>query len=195
MIINRRLNLVIPVIRADETVLYIHATPIMAETVEKYHMVLARTFSEFAINRLDVRSGPSVAAMILKRVAQETLRFNGINWWDGDDGVGGPAGLLAEIKRLCNVVVVSGKGEGSTVPLQQALDDGTISDDERAEVANVLVFFTVVSWMAPRIDRERMVQGLAAVYELQTTYSNVTEYGSSLKTSTVVVRTGGNAQV
>lgn len=183
MQIDRRLNLVIPIIRDDETRMYVHSTPIRPETFEQYHLVLAKTFSSFAQNGLDPRSGPSVAAMILKDVAQATARGPGLNWWDGPDGIGGEVGLMGEIVRLSNAVVPDkAKGWGH-VPLQTALDQQLIDDDEKSEVLNLLVFFTVVSLVAPRVDRARLVRGEAAVYELQITLSNATEFAISLRMS------------
>jgi len=182
--INRHLNIVIPILRGDDTTLYIHAAPIRQETFEMYHLVLAKTFSSFAQNGLDPRSGPSVAALILRDVAQATSRSLGMNWWEGTDGVGGDSGLLAEIRRLSNAVVPNKDNGWSTVPLQVALDQNLITEEERSEVANLLTFFTVVSLVAPRVDRERLVRGMAAIYELLTTFSNSTEFATSLKTST-----------
>lgn len=181
--INRHLNIVIPILRGDDTTLYIHSSPIRQETFEMYHLVLAKTFSSFAQNGLDPRSGPSVAALILRDVAKATARGPGLNWWDGPDGVGGESGLLAEIRRLSNAVVPSKEKGWTTIPLQAAFDQNLVSEEERAEVANLLTFFTVVSLVAPRVDRERLVQGMAAIYELLTTFSNSTEFATSLKTS------------
>lgn len=182
--INRKLNLVIPLLRNDETYLYVHATPIRPETFEKYYLVLSRAFSSLAQNGLDPRSGPSVAALLLKEVSQQTARGGGMNWWDGPDGVGGEAGLNAEIIRLSNALVSTPDKGWTSMPLNNALNQGLMDDEEKSEVLNLLTFFTVVSHVAPRVDRERLVKGMAAIYELQTTYSNATEFSTSLKTST-----------
>ena len=179
--INRRLNLVIPLDRGDGSKLYIHSTPIRPETFDFYHMVLAKTFSAFAHNGLDPMSGPSVAAMILRDVAKTTMRSPGVNWFDGDDGIGGNAGLMAEIRRLSSVITYDGDKGWATVPLQIALDKGMILDDEKDEVVNILAFFTVASLVAPRLDRPRLVNGMARIYELDTTHLNSTEYANSLK--------------
>lgn len=190
--IDKRLNLVVPIIRADETKLYIHSTPIRPETFEMYHMVMAKTFSAFAQHGLDPRSGPSVAAMILKDVAQNTARGPGMNWWDGPDGVGGESGLMAEIVRLSNVLTPQADKGWGTIPLAMALEKQLVDPDEKTEAMNLLVFFTVVSLVAPRVDRPRLVRGMAAIYELQTTLLNSTEFAVSLKTSTIAVSSGEN---
>lgn len=182
MLIDKKLNIVLPIVRGDKTVLYVHSEPIRREAFEVYHLVLAKTFSAFAQNGLDPRSGPSVAALILKDVAKTTIRYPGMDWWEGNDGVGGPAGLLAEITRLSNAVVASNDQGWTTLPLETALNQGLISDDEKAEVMNLLAFFTVVSVTAPRVDRTKLVLGMATMYELQTTSLNSTEFATSLKT-------------
>jgi hypothetical protein len=187
--IDKSLNLVVPIVRADETSLYIHSTPIRAETFEMYHMVLAKTFSNFAQNGLDPRSGPSVAALILKDVAKSTARAPGLDWWSGPDGVGGERGLMAEMTRLSNALVPTSNG-WTTIPLQNALEQGLMDPDEKSEVMNLLTFFMVVSLVAPRVDRARLVRGMAAIYELETTSSTSTEYAASLRTSTPDASTG-----
>ncbi len=188
--IDKRLNLVVPIIRADETKLYIHSTPVRPETFEMYHMVMAKTFSAFAQNGLDPRSGPSVAAMILKDVAKSTTRDGGLNWWDGPDGVGGESGLMAEIVRLSNVLTPQTDKGWGTMPLALALEKQLIDPEEKTEAMNLLAFFTVVSLVAPRVDRPRLVNGMAAIYELQTTLLNSTEFAVSLKTSTIAESSG-----
>lgn len=188
--VDRRLNLVVPIVRGDSTRLYVHSTPLRPETFETYHMVLAKTFSAFAQNGLDPRSGPSVAAMVMKDVALSTARAPGLDWWSGPDGVGGEAGLLAEMVRLSNALVSSPDGGWSPTPLRLALDQGQLDPEERSEVLNLLTFFTVVSLVAPRADRAKLVRGMAAIYELQTTLSNSTEFAASLRTSTAGETTG-----
>lgn len=194
MHLDKKLNLVIPIIRSDETKLYIHSTPIRQETFEQYHLVLAKTFAALAQNGLDPRSGPSVAAMILKDVAQNTSRAPGLDWWSGPDGVGGEGGLMAEIMRLSNAVVPQGTKGWGTMPLKLAFDQNLISEEEKSEAVNALTFFILVSSQAaPRVDRDRLVRGMIAIYELRGTYSNCTEFAASLKTSTPEDSTGEKA--
>lgn len=193
--INRKLNLVVPILRGDKTELYIHSVPIMPETFKVYHLVMAKTFSTLAQNNLDPRSGPSVAAMVMEEVAKSTWRLPGMNWWEGPDGVGGEAGLMAEIIRLSNVIRPTKETGWQSIPLQSAINQNLIDEEERMEVINLLCFFTVVSLMAPRADREKLVKGLAAIYELQATYSTSTDWINSLTTSTVEETTGAEETV
>lgn len=189
MKIDRKLNLVIPLEREDGTSVWVYSTPIRKEVFETYYLVLAKTFSNLARAGLDPRSGPSIAALMLKEVAQTTLRGQDDNWLDGDDGVNGKAGLLAEIVRLSNCLVGTEDG-WKTVPLQEALDKQLISDDEKAEVMSLLVFFTVSSLVAPKADRPILINGMAAIYRLEVTSSAFSEWANSLKTRTATENTG-----
>lgn len=192
--INRKLNLVVPINRADGTVLYVHSTPIKSETFEFYHLVLAKTWSGFVQNGLDPRSAPSVAALILKETARNTVRAPGYSWSEGADGVVGESGLMAEMVRLSNVVVSSKDKGWTTLPFSMALSQGIVDEDEKSEVMNLLTFFTVASSMPPRVDREKIILGMVAMYELQTTLLNCMEFATSLKTLIPAETSGENAE-
>lgn len=193
MKIDRKLNLVIPLEREDGSSLWIYATPIRKEVFETYFLVLAKTFSALSRNGLDPRSGPTVAALMLREIATATARDSDVSWWEGDDGVGGKMGLLAEIVRLSNCLVGTDDG-WRTVPLQEALDKGQITDDEKSEVMNLLAFFTVSSLIAPKADRAILVNGMAAIYRLEATSSTFTEWANSFKTRMADVSIGEKAK-
>lgn len=180
MKIDRKLNLVIPIEREDGTKLWVHSTPVLKPTFEMYYLVLAKTFSAFAQNGLDPRSAPSVAALIMKDVARTTGRGD-TNWWEGDDGIGGKAGLLAEMVRLSNCLVSTPDSGFQQIPLQSALDNKTITDEDKTEVMNQLVFFTVASLVAPKEDRPILIHGMASIYNLDCTSLNFTEWAASFK--------------
>lgn len=189
MKIDRKLNLVIPLEREDGTSLWVYATPIRKEVFETYFLVLAKTFANLSRNGLDPRSGPSIAALMLREVATATGRDSESNWWEGDDGVGGKTGLLAEIVRLSNCLVGTSDG-WQTVPLQDALDRKLVTEDEKSEVMNLLAFFTVSSLIAPKQDRTILVEGMAAIYRLEVTSLAFTEWASSFKTRMLDANTG-----
>lgn len=194
MKIDRKLNLVIPIEREDGTTLWVYVTPVRKEVFENYYLVLAKTFSMLSRNGLDPRSGPSVAALMLRDVATATIRDSDTNWLEGDDGVGGKAGLLAEIVRLSNCLVGSVDAGWQTIPLQDAIDKSLITDDEKSEVMNMLVFFTVSSLVAPKQDRLILINGMASIYRLETTSSIFTEWVSFLKTRMQDASTGEKAK-
>lgn len=191
--IDKSLNLVIPIKRADDTKIYIHSTPIRYEMFEKFWKVLGKTYAEFTHNGFDSMTGPSLAAICLREVAENTARTPNTNWWDGDDGVGGKMGLMAEIRRLSNVLAMSSTNDCAVTPLQVAIDQNHITEKERRKAENLLVFFTVVSLVAPENDGPKLVRGMAYVYELQTTSLNCTEYANSLKTSIIADNSGKSA--
>lgn len=190
MKIDRKLNLVIPLEREDGTTLHIYATPIRKEVFETYFLVLAKTFSALSRNGLDPRSGPSIAALMLRETATATERTFESNWWDGDDGVNGKTGLLAEIVRLSNCLVGTPDNGWQTIPLQDALDRKLITDEEKSEVMNLLVFFTVSSLIAPKQDRTILINGMAAIYRLESTFLIFSEWASSYKAQTQDANTG-----
>lgn len=192
MKIDRKLNLVIPVEREDGTSLWIYSTPIRREVFETYYLVLSKTFSSLMRNGLDPRSGPSVAALMLRDVATSTPRDVNSNWWEGDDGVGGKAGLLAEIVRLSTCLVGTVDAGWQTLPLQEALDKKLVTDEERMEVMSLLCFFTVSSLVAPKQDRPVLVNGMAAIYQLEPTSLLFTDWANSFKTRMQDANTGEN---
>lgn len=197
--IDRKLNLVVPLVRGDETKLYVHSEPLLRQTFEFYYLALSRTFAQLAQHGLDPRSGPSVASFVLKDVALNTPRLRPgeqiANWWDGQDGVGGSAGLLAEITRLSNVLVPTTDKGWAHTPLQTAIDQRLISEGEKAEVLSLLTFFTVISWAAPWADRDSFVKGTAFYSSSEATYSSATDYANFLKISTTAAATDENAKV
>lgn len=192
MRIDKKLNIVIPLDRGDGTTLWVHATPIRKELFEKYYFVLAKTFSSLSRNGLDPRSGPSVAALVLRDVSMATVRDMDSNWWEGDEGVGGKTGLLAEVVRSSNCLVGTPDNGWQITPLQEALDRSLITEDEKSEVMNLLVFFTVSSLVAPRQDRPILVNGMVAIYRLESTFLNFSEWMNLCKTRMRDENTGEN---
>ena len=189
--IDRALNLVVPLQRGDGMI-YVHATPVAYEIFEKYHLVMSKTFASLFREGLSIAAGPRVAWMMLRDIAQDTARGTGLSWWEGDDGV--EHGLMAEIKRLSNVIAPLPAGGGwDTQPLQDALDAGYLDKEDAGEVLNQLAFFTVVSRVPQREDREKFVLGGARTSNSQTTSFNATEFAASLKTSTKAAPTGAKA--
>lgn len=182
MHIDKKLNLVVPLDREDGSKVYVHSAPLGQPAFETYHLVLAKTFAALQSNGLGPVAGPSVAAMVLKTVAQETQRGPGLSWWEGADGV--ENGLLGEVRRLSNVVLCTQDGGWSTLPLQLALGQKLLSEEEAAEVLNQAAFFIVVSAVAPRLDRPRLAMGAAHIFDAQTTSLNSTEFAASLRTPT-----------
>jgi len=173
MKIDRKLNLVLPIEREDE-VLYVHAMPISQDVFETYFLPISKTFTAIYSEGLSVIAGPRVAALMLKQVSQA------IGVWDGPGGVQG--GLMAEIRRLSNLVRPTDKG-WETLPLYDAISREILSQDEISEVEGAVTFFSVVSAMHTRSDLKGILAGLERCWDASPTSSNATEFASSLKTS------------
>jgi hypothetical protein len=174
MKIDEKLNLVIELEREGGSI-WVHSTPIGRETFKRYYLVLAKAFSKIYKEGLDVTSGPRVAAMVVEDVARE------LGVWDGEGGVEG--GLMAEIRRLSNVVVPAARG-WATIPLESAINEKRFSEEEAAEVENAVCFFIVASAMHSRKDRKVALLGMTSLWTGQITSSNSTEFAASLRTST-----------
>lgn len=192
--INRKLNLVIPIVRGDDTTLYIHSSPISSEVYETYYRVLSKTWASIVEDGVLRSAGPSVSYFKLKDVAENTMRAPGLNWWDGPDGVNGEKGLINAMLQRSNALVMHAEKGWGTLPLSLALQQGLIDDDEKREVLALIVFFTVLSHVPPRLDRKDMIEGMARNFNYQATFSNATEYAISLKTSTIEENTGEKNQ-
>lgn len=181
--IDKNLRLVIPV-DVDSAVYHIHAEAISRETFERYFLVLSKTFAAIYNEGLGVTAGPRVAALMLKKVAEET------GTWDGPAGVSN--GLMAEIRRLCNVAVPGPNGGWETVPFQEAIDRDIFEPEDVSEVENGIVFFIVASATHRRDERKDILEGAAKLWGGHITSSSYTDFLASLKTSTPVDNSGAN---
>lgn len=183
MKISRALNLTIPIDR-DGVTIYVHAAPISREVFETYFKPIARAYAAMLAEEYKVYSAPRIASLLLKDAAQK------LGMWDGPDGV--QQGLIAEIRRLANVVLPGPTG-WMTTPLQAALDAKQLDDDEAAEVENILVFFICVSAMSLKSDLKTMLGITSLIWKTQDTSLNCTEYASSLSKSTATGSSGAKA--
>lgn len=172
MKINKRLNIVVPVELEDGTTVYVHAAPLPREIFEKYFMVISKTFASIYGQGLGSIAAPKVSGLILKQIATEMGEWEDVK-----------VGLLAEIKRLCNVLVLTPAG-WETVPLEEAIARNMFDEDDVADVDGVLIFFIVSSAMH-RKDALRVSLDIASrLWNAQVTSSNCTEFATSLPTST-----------
>ena len=187
MQIDRKLNLVVPVDLGTVSG-YVHAMPISREVWETYFLILAKTYAAILSEGLTVISGPPIARMLLKRVAQ----MSGV--WEGQEGV--ERGLLPEIRRLCNIVMPTGQG-WETLPFEAALQRNLIDADALAEAEGAIIFFICASAVlrGPQARAKLMIllNGLQSLWGASTTSSDVTAFAASLPTSTPAENTGAKA--
>jgi hypothetical protein len=173
MKIDKRLNLVTEVETENGTV-FVHSAPISREVFEKYFLVISKTFAAIIGEGLSFVSGPRVAALMLKKIATDS----GV--WDGRDGVNN--GLMAEIRRLSNVVMSSENG-WRTYPLQDVIDKSMLDDSDIAEVEGLIAFFICASAMSRKNELRAVLERMALWGSLITSL-NSTEYAASLPIST-----------
>jgi hypothetical protein len=178
--INKKLNLVIPVEVGGKEA-FVHATPISMDTFERYYLPLSKTFARIHTQGLSWVQGPRVAALMLEEVARED------GSWDGPEGV--RLGLVAEIMRLSNVLILNEKG-WQLVPLQQAIDSDLLDREDASGVRNAVTFFTVASWGYPKKDFPGVMAQAARIWGGRIESLDSTALAASLKTSTEVVSSG-----
>lgn len=184
MRVDDRLNLVLPISRADGSTVYIHSMPIPRDVFETYFLVISKTFSEIYTEGLNVVSGPRIAAMMLRKVATDMRQ------WDGPGGV--RQGLMEEIRRLSNVAAPGPNG-WETLPLSLALDRGVIDEEDAWEAENTIVFFIVNCAMHTRAIIPSVLEQMRNLWAIQTSPLNITGFCASLATSTATDNTGETA--
>ena len=174
MRLDKKLNLIVPVETDSGDVLYFHSMPILAETFQRYSLVIASTFSKLLVNGLQ-SMGARIAAYTLQEVAEDMGK------WEGQTGV--KEGLLKEIERLTNVLVMGANGWES-LPVEIALARGGIEVEDYEEAKQKIVFFILISAMARRDVAASFMVILENDWGMLTTPLNATAYGNSLLTST-----------
>ncbi|SAK53582.1 hypothetical protein AWB78_01340 [Caballeronia calidae] len=196
--INEAMNLVVPVVtdvvreKKDgqdiETVVvrvWAYHNPIAREVFEANYRVLAATKAALsgrgAAYAMD--AGPRIAALTLRdeglRDAEARGRFDA-NGNTIDEAV--PA-LLAEIKRLTNVMV-PGSGGWDFMPVETAIAAGKIDAEDWSEAESAIVFFTSHWSMAKKAERARVARSVASVLRASITSSSPMEFAASLPSST-----------
>ena len=173
MKIDKRLNLVTDVVTEEGTV-FVHSAPISREVFEKYFLVISKTFSAIIGEGLSFISGPRVAALMLKKIATD------LGEWEGRDGVNN--GLMAEIRRLSNVVMPSETG-WRTYPLQDVIDKEMLDESDISEVEGIIAFFICASAMSRKNELKAVLERMV-LWGSSITLLNSTAFAGSLPIST-----------
>jgi hypothetical protein len=185
VILNKKLNLVIPIDRDDGSTLYVHSVPISRETFVHYWRVMTVAFQD--LERLGNASmtAPKTAMICLEEHAKAG------NVWEGDDGV--EHGLLGEIRRLTNVILPGPRG-WETMMLTDALSANLITQDDIDEVEGAIVFFTLSSALAPKAILKQKLDLTNGWWASQATPLNSSEFARGLPTLTATGSTGVTAK-
>ena len=176
--ISRKLNLVLPPVETSDGLMYIHSTPVSRAVFEACFRPMARAMTSIISEGIGPVTGPSVAKMILLSEADQL--------GEGDRVRGT---LISEIKRLTNVALA---GKNEMIPYAVACQKGLLDEDQQSEVENILVYFTLVSWirLPDGLSSGMGMEGLKQLWRAQTTSLDVTAFLASLQTSTQVVNIG-----
>ena len=169
--IDRKLNLVLTVERADGSVAYVHSTPIRHEVFKRYYKVIAQAFSQIYAGGLGPLAAPRVAALLIRDLAQQAGTL------EGPAGV--ENGLFGEMQR-CTMVIVPGDRGWDTLPLADALQRKLLSEEDASEVENAVAFFTVASAMHTRKILTAALEGMKDLWGAQFVSLSSTAYASSL---------------
>lgn len=135
MKIDKKLNFVSTISRDDGSLIYLHVVPFPYEVVENHCLLLGNMFNNF-FSLVGTVGAPRVAAMMLRK----TLKAQQEN---GSIPAGTPT-IVDDIQRLATVIW-SDAGVWKSSPLDTALKQGILSDDEYREVEGEIVFFMVSS--------------------------------------------------
>jgi hypothetical protein len=179
--ISRRLNIVLPPIETKDGLLYIHSMPVGRQVFESCYRSLARTMAQLITEGTGPITGPSIASLSLRTEADML-------------GENGKVDLLmSEIKRLTNVGIA---GKPDILPYSVVLQRNMIDEDQASEVENILVYFTLASWirLPQGLSSGMGMDGLRQLWRVQTTSLDTTEFMRSLPTSTPVENTGEKSQ-
>ncbi len=181
MQLDKALNLVVPVERDDGTTIYVHSTPVSREVFDRFFLVMAKTFSSLYTEGLGIAAGPRVAAKLLKSVASNMGEQQLANVQQG---------LIAEIRRLSNVIVPNETGGWTPMPLDVAISHNLIDRDDADEVENAVTFFTLASAMHKKREARVILAEAAKLWGAEITSQSFTTFAASLPTSTSVASTG-----
>ena len=176
--ISRKLNLVLPPVETKDGLMYIHSTPVGRAIFEACFRPMARAMTSIISEGIGPVTGPSVAKLILLSEADQL-----------GEGEKVRLTLLSEIRRLTSVVLV---GKHETIPYGVACQRELLDEDQQSEVENILVYFTLVSWihLPDGLSSGMGMAGLTQLWRAQTTSLDVTGFLASLQTSTPVVSIG-----
>jgi hypothetical protein len=167
--VSRKLNLVLAPFETKDGLAYIHSVPVGISVFQSCYRGMARAMSSIVTEGMGPITGPSVAAMVLQDEADAV-------------GIGDRIrnGLMPEIRRLTNVGIV-GK---DSFPYGVAIDRKLIDEDKAMEVENLIVYFTLVSWIRipETLSRGMGMEGLRDLWGAQITSLELTEFMRSLPT-------------
>lgn len=192
MKVDRNCNLVMSLAREEGGKIHVHAAPLSRVAFDEYAILFGKTFATIHAQGLGQNFGPRYAANILKNVAESLMPYaDNKEQLDRNKAVARQLydRAMAEIHRLTNVIVPTDRG-WDTMPFDDAVRRELLDEDDVSEVDNAIVFFTLAWRGYLKADRKEMTEGAAKLWGGSLTSSNVTEFVSSLPTSTAGANSG-----
>jgi hypothetical protein len=174
--INRKLNVALPPIETEKGLVYVYASPIMMPTFRDSYKILGRAYTAIQTLGFGALTGPGLAAYVLRDEAKLL----------GEEAQ--CESLMNEIRRLAQVIRMK-DSSWDPVPLVEAVRMEVLSEEQIAEVENILVYFTCASWIRLP-DEAQAISGLQILWHVQTLSSSLMDYLRSLPTSTQGENTG-----
>ena len=197
MQISKDLRLVLP-IDTEHGESFIHAQAVGKETFDRYFVIISQAFSNVYLDGVSRLGGPRVAARYIRQAAEARGGQKGL------DDIN--AGLFSEMIRLANVslrgkdvpagpadengVVPMAPSGWEMVPLDEAFKKGWLDEDVKDEVENALAFFSLISCMHRKKEREAILKDPIDLWGGRLTSSGYTEFHASLPTSTATASSG-----
>jgi hypothetical protein len=174
--IDGKLNIVIPLEQPDGSKIYVHSVPLSRLVFEEHFAIMAQAFSYIYSKNMSAISGPRVAMLVIKEIAGDS--------WSGPTGVENT--LVAEMIRLSNVLMPVESSGWQLIPLQTAIAQGHLDEDEIAVVLNNIAFFTVNAAIQRREVLNALMSAVTDLWGIIATSLSVTAYRDSLLKSTPV---------
>lgn len=184
MKINEKLMMTVPLYRDDQVYAWVHAAPIGRDVFKANYQILAKCFDR--VMELG-RVGPRMTLEVLNDAAREVAGVGG-------DADGVSRALMNEIRRLSNVVVQDGT-RWDYLPLEDALSQKSVDEEDAEEVLCAIVFFTVVWLTAPKNRRIFLMDHTCGLWGAAMSSLTLTAFIDSLRTSTATVNSGETKQI
>ena len=178
MKIDRSLNIVIPIEIDDSNTIWVHSRSISSDIFDKYYKPIAKAHAAMLMDNLGPFAAPKVADKYLRDVCKD-MDPSGAYWAEVQRG------LLAEMYRLTNLILLGDKG-WVTKPYEQAKKEKVLEAEDIAQIEAALVFFTLGFSMYPVRERKAIIDSAMSLWSARTESLNSTEFMSSLPTLTAV---------
>lgn len=189
MKLNRRLHLVLTVEQDDGSKIVVHTAPISrAVYTANYDLIISTAVELYGANWAP-GTGMRVASLRMGEIALRKdggLEAKDRTYRDMYDG------LINEIWRLTNFLVLDPKTGWQTLPLQQAINSKFVDEDALEEIKNAVCFFTVASWFHNGPERQALYEQMPN-FGATTTSLDCTAYRNTLPMSNKDASSGATA--